>query len=343
VSGCDLGPSHDVPNVGPAPIHLVGENVGLTTAYVRGHPIELAFDRLLNPSLLLRQTFELRDLNGNFLEPAVAYDPVARVVRICPPDLPQDRYLINITTPANSQSTGGLRAIDGATLDPTQDPNLCQPYAAINGVCVVEFPVASGAAYAGADACPGGGGSSAAVPPIDFCREVMPIFQSKCGGGACHAGPLPAAGLSMVTPALLRATALDRVAQGSNTGTRSAAEPQSNTFGVDMPIVDTGNAPGDSWLVYKLLLASPPACSSTPGATCDAGTPGVVNNRLAVSWNILSDSERQTLSDWVPGREMPFPTDPTLPLGNAPEALTADEMETVSLWILQGAAVPDCP
>jgi hypothetical protein len=290
---------------------------------VPGTPIELAFDRLLLPSSVTRQTFQLQDLAGNFLQPVPSYDPVSRVVRLCISGLqPDQSYRVTIAAPGDGGDPNGLRAIDGALLDPTQTNQ-------------VEFPVTSGAAYTGVDACQ-------SPTPIDFCKDVLPVFASKCNGGACHSGSLPAAGLLMTTPSGIRETAINRVAQGSNTGPRSVSQAPTRPFGVDMPIIDAANAPGDSWLVYKLLLAVPPECSSTQGAAPCNPDAGVPQQRLATPWSVLSDSERATLSDWILGREMPYPTDPSAEAGTAKEPLTADEMETVSLWILQGAAVPDC-
>jgi hypothetical protein len=317
--------------VGAAAVHLVGANVSTTQALQVGDPIELAFDRLLDPSILKRQTFVMSDLAGNFLQPTIAYDPVARVVRLCmqgPALQPDQTYRITIQAPTDPTDTNGLRAIDGATLDPTQNN-------------VLEFPVVpSTRSYTGYDAC-----DPTASKKVDFCAEVMPIFQGKCGTSKCHgaSSQFPAAGLVLTYPALLRATALNRVAQGSNTGTRAAAgAPGAIVFGVDMPIIDTASAPGDSWLVYKILLA-PPACSVMPlDSTCSAPATGVQNPRLAATWTPLADGERQTLSDWVLGREMPFPSDPSADPGTTNEPLTVDEMETVSLWVLQGAPAPDC-
>ena len=54
----------------------------------------------------------------------------------------------------------------------------------------------------------------------------------------------------------------------------------------------------------------------------------------------MSDDERATLSNYIPGREMPYPTDPTAPLDSATSPLTGDELDTVSTWIRQGAAIP---
>jgi hypothetical protein len=316
-------------------VHIVGQNVGLNQPLAVGVPVEIAFDRLLDPSSVTRQTFVLQDLQGNYVEPTPSYDPVARVVRLCftnePATLqPDQSYRLTILSPQDAGDPSGLRAIDGAELDPSANP-------------VIEFPVvaATGAGYTGSDACVG-------ASPVDFCSQVFPIFTSKCGGSVCHAGTLPAAGLQMTTTSGILATAIGRVAQGSNTGDQSQAAPPGIVFGVDMPIIGTGD-PGNSWLMYKLLLAEPPACSSTPGAAaCDAGAPGIEDNRypsVTPAWTLISDSERATLSNYVLGREMPYPVDPSAPLDSATTPLTGDELDTVSTWIQQGAAVPQagCP
>ncbi|HEY3815703.1 MAG TPA: hypothetical protein VGL81_00950 [Polyangiaceae bacterium] len=327
LAGCDTGHQDDQPVGVGAPVHIVGANVGPTQALVTGAPIEIAFDRLLNPFAVNRQTFVLQDLFGNFLEPTPSYDPVARVVRLCmqssPALLPDQSYQLTIIAPTSPTDPAGFRAIDGAGLDPSVSP-------------VIEFPVVAGAAYTGSDACAG-------ATAVDFCSQVLPIFASKCGTAVCHGtGPLPAAGLLMTTPEGIQATAVGRVAQGSNTGNAASAEPPGLLFGVDMPIISPGS-PGNSWLVYKLLLAEPPACSSTPGTACDAGAPGVEDNRYPLvtpAWALLSDSERATLSNYIQGREMPYPVDPSAPLDSTTAPLTGDELDTVSTWILQGAGIP---
>jgi hypothetical protein len=273
-----------------------------------------------------RQTFILQDLFGNFLVPTPSYDPVSRVVRLCmnnsPALLADQSYQLTILAPSSPTDSTGLRAIDGAGLDPSVNP-------------VIEFPVVLGAAYTGSDACTGATG-------VDFCSQVLPIFASKCGTSVCHGGDLPAAGLLMTTPQGIQATAMNRVAQGANTGNNATSEPPGLVFGVDMPIITPG-APGQSWLMYKMLLADPPTCSSTPGTSCDAGSPGVEANRYPLvtpAWGPMSDDERTTLSDYVQGREMPYPADPSASLDSATAPLTWDELDTVSTWIQQGATIP---
>jgi hypothetical protein len=248
--------------------------------------------------------------------------------------LPDQSYELTIIPPTSPTDPAGFRAIDGAGLDPSVSP-------------VIEFPVVAGPAYTGSDACTG-------ATPVDFCSQVLPIFAnvdslgvSRCGGASgCHGGDLPAAGLLLTTAEGIQRTAIGRVAQGSNTGNASQAEPPGLAFGVDMPIITPG-APGASWLMYKLLLAEPPACSSTLDdggvQACDAGAPGVQNNRypaVTPAWTLMSDSERATLANYVQGREMPYPMDPSAPLDSATAPLTGDELDTVSLWIQQGAGIP---
>jgi hypothetical protein len=238
-------------------------------------------------------------------------------------------YKVMMVRPKDSTDANGVRAIDGATLAPSV------PQA-------IEFPIACGA-DAGAD---GGGGAAGApgppIPSVEFCSQINPIIQTKCGGSMCHGGPLAAAGLRLDSPQAIAATAIGRVAQGANTGARAAAQPASLLFAQDMPIVQPGT-PGNSWLMYKLLMAEPPACSSTAGAAvCDASVAGVMDNVHTEAWVDLSRSERETLSNMVPGREMPFPSDPSADAGQALEPLTLDELELVNDWILEGAPVNAC-
>jgi hypothetical protein len=335
-AGCDLGTQHDEPHFGlGAPVHLVNANVGSSKPPLAiGGRIELFFDRLLLQASITRQAFVLTDLSDNTpgTPPTLTYDPVARVVAIYPqtPLMACQTYKVTIATPQSPTDVNGVRAIDGATLDPSVNP-------------VIEFPMECSSGDAGADA--GGAGAAVPAPPVpsvDFCSQVIPILQSKCDGSTCHGGSLPAAGLRLDSPQAIAATAVGRVAQGSNTGARASAQPASLLFGQDMPIVQAGT-PGNSWMMYKLLMAVPSACSSTAGAApCDASAPGVMNDVHTESWGDMSASERATLTSMVQGREMPFPGDPSAPLGMGTEPLTLDELELVNDWILQGAPVTTC-
>ncbi len=240
----------------------------------------------------------------------MAYDPVSRVVTVTPtadqPVTPGQTYQLTVATPQSGIT--GLLAIDGATLDPAEAPTLT--------FLVVQA------------------GSQVGVPTVDYCLDINPIFEAKCGGLVCHSPPpdsQQADGLVLTEAWGVTATAIGRVAVGANTGPRPSAEAPSLTFGLDMPIIDPGPGtpaagnPANSWLMYKLLMAVP-----SPG---DAGP-----------IEPLSNSERAILASLVPGREMPFPADPAAPLTAAGAQLTVDQLELVSTWIAQGAVVPpSCP
>jgi hypothetical protein len=222
------------------PVRLVGQNVGPSRSIASGAPIELFFDRLLLPLSVTRQSLVLTDAVGNGLSPTIAYDPVARAVTITPmaPLDPCQSYKVFLVVPGDAADLNGLRAIDGAVLDPSTPPS-------------IEFAVSGNCA---GDGGPGAPGRMLAAPSIDFCGAITPIFQSKCAGPTCHGGALPSAGLRLDSSQAIADTMINQVAHGSNTGPRAQAAPPSELFGIDMPIVDPGS-PGDSWLVYKLLLA----------------------------------------------------------------------------------------
>lgn len=349
IAGCDTGTPQNETTFGSgagAPIHLVGSNVGPSKPIAPNDVIEFFFDRLLLADSVTRQSFPITDLAGDVLDnPHVLYDPVARSVTLTPlAPLPAcQTFRVYLTTP-NDAGPGGLLTIDGATLDPSTP-------------AFVEFPVlgtcATGA-DAGPDAAPPATGTVTVFPTIDFCSSVFPIFASKCTGATCHGGDLPAAGLRLDSPQAIVDTAINRVSIEANQGSRSQPEPPSNTFGLDMAIIDRSSAtsgdPGDSWLLYKLLMAQPPACSSSPNVgPCNATTPVVQHDYHSEPWTGISDTERAVLASYMVGREMPFPSDPGAATGPSesptlyPQDLTLDELDTVSLWIAQGAPVPPCP
>ena len=309
-------------------MHLVGQNIGPGQPIAPGARIELFFDRLLLPVSVTRQSFVLSDANGPYGAPTVAYDPVARAVMLSPdPPLdPCQAYKVVLVVPGDAADPNGVRAIDGAVLDPSTPAS-------------VEFSVTGKCTGDAAAAAPV---TAPPLPQVDFCASIIPIINSKCAGPTCHGGPLPSAGLRLDSSQAIADTLINQVAHGSNTGPRTRAQPPGDLFGLDMPIVDPG-APGDSWLVYKLLLADPPACSSTAGAPpCDASAPGVMNDLHSRPWNGISSTERATLSNFVLGRAMPFPSDPSADPSTASEPLTLDELERINFWIFEGAPVPAC-
>jgi hypothetical protein len=359
---CDQGHQDDRPATTGSPVHVVNANVGLgtplPTTHADGSPstIELAFDQLLSPASITRQTFILTDLtappNGpNDLTPSLSYDPVARVVSLTPlsPLTPNLTYRLTITTPSGPGDPNGLRSVGGTTLDATSPITLPITFTAVAGT------------------------QPAIAHSVDFCSDIMPIFLQKCGTSGCHSGPLPAEGLGLDSFAAVQLT-IKRTAQTANMGT-SAYPPSvpgcgASTcppFGVDMPIIDPGTSarssgdPGNSWLLYKLLLALPSPCpdidkgnadggdagddasadagdGAADDGECEAGTAGVLPGppTYHLAWQDLTPGARGTLANLVAGAPMPYPAD-------EPTGLALQDLETLSFWIAAGAPMFSCP
>lgn len=302
--------------------------------------IQIAFDRMLLPASVTRQAFLLGDANNVALEPVVTYDPVRRIVTLSNPDpgggswlTPGLSYKLILTTPQTSPDhVSGARAIDGAILD-----------AASTGE--VGFMASAAANAGGIDA------------KMSFCNDVLPIFQARCSAGQCHGAPtiqppserfpdghtVPAAGLLLETSQGVLATAIGRVAQGSNTGaTAGAGGPPYPKFGIDVPIIDPGD-PGNSWVMYKLLLAPRPTVDGgiLDGTNCGGvAVPPTTGPSPLTAWVEMSDDERARLSNYVLGNQMPYPPAPGK--DDRSQNLTLDELERIRAWIAEGATVDDC-
>lgn len=263
------------------------------------------------------------------LAPVVVYDPIARTVTLLPPKQPWlaegQTYTLVLGIPDGDEDQGGVRAIDRAKLFADQKREIAFLVGPKTNVPI--------------------------EPTVTLCRDVLPIFTAKCNLPTCHGnGDSAAASLVLDTSAGIGATAIGRIAQGSNTGGRSSGAPSgSRLFGVDMPIIDPGN-PGNSWLMYKIDLARQPTLTqAVPNFACTAGlleteqkfafaplAPGAQRN--------ADEIERSILSDFILGREMPFPS---AGAGGSydTEPLTFDEREKVRIWIkslVPGAAMPEC-
>ncbi len=241
-------------------------------------------------------------------------------------------YSLVIVPPQGPEDPNGLRALDNATIDPKSS----------------RFPVIVS----------GDAGAQTQPATIDYCGQVQRLFTLHCAAGPCHVIPSSntpggfAEGLRLDSPAAVLATAVGRVSQESNTGPRavaqhagappSGAQPSRALFGVDMPIVDpNGGAgglgdPGNSWLLYKLLLAIP-----SPG---DGGVQASAH-LIPPPLPDVTDNERAILANYVLGREMPYPTNVDANPSQSP--LTNDDFESISRWIAQpndaGIVPPSCP
>ncbi len=308
-----MGPFHDAPAPSASAPRINVDrgrtNIGYPAVYTVDQPIRIAFDRFLDPNGVTRQAVLLQTSGGILLtDELIAYDPVTLTVTLSDPGAPlpwltvgQDyRVVLNVAGPG----VGGLVAIDGAPLAYTTT------------------------LFFTAGAAPSPSPTPPAPKPasIDFCTEILGnIFGASASGCTnCHAPAAPL-GLDLSTPAGVLATAIGQVADESNTGPRSQPATQLNgsPFGIDMPVITPGE-PGNSWLVYKTLLAVP---SAAPDSGVNAPTSPV------------SLDERTRLGDYVLGHAMPLPGGTTPPVN-----LTESQLESLSAWIAQGALVPpSCP
>jgi hypothetical protein len=339
--GCDQGHQDDQPVINSsAPI-----TPALLTATVQaGDAIVLQFNRYLNPGSVNRQTIQLLTSSGNsFTDPLIAYDPVLLQVTLSNPGGGQawltagQNYNVKIIVA--TPTTQGLLAIDNATLGAPFEQSVT-----VNGPETTPAP----------------------LPAMHFCVDVLPIFINKCAyTPACHASPssssgknplfadggtFPAAGLVLDSAQGIIDTAIGKVAHGSNVGPMAGTPsspscPTSNyskcPFAVDMPIIDPGtNGSGDpanSWLLYKTLLATPPATDDKLLAQCAPAQTYETSSNPTPS---ISSSDwmaaRAALDDFILGSQMPYPV---VQEGGAPlvTPLSVQELERIRLWIQEGA------
>ena len=314
-------------------MRVLGTSVDPVTAEVPADGvIQISFDRYLLPSTITRQSYVVVD-NMNqplgSLDLKTVYDPVARTVTIAGPQgpgvawlTPGLEYKVVLLVPRDEASDlGGFRAIDRSPLE-----NVVQVVfraGAVSGVTTLD-------------------------PAVDFCADVLPIFQAKCAGGGCHGPPASgsatrsAASLILTSTDGLRITAKGRVAQGSNTGGKSfTPAPEGPIFGIDMALIQPGN-PGSSWLMYKVEMAPHPVIDAgqEPSYACTPpeGSPPVPARAapyrpLAPVSSRATDGERERLGNFILGREMPYPNG---------QPLTFEQRELIRIWIANGAETREC-
>lgn len=336
MTACDVrNTPHDQATIGP-PISILGTNLGTEGTVPADGVIQVAFDRYLLPSTITRQSYVIVDSTnqalGN-LPLRTVYDPVARTVTIVGPDGPDapwltvdQSYKLVLPVPtANNSDLGGFRAIDRATLRADQKR---------------EFVFRAGPPTHQAHY----------EPTVDFCADVMPIFQAKCNGALCHGvGTTAAAGLVLTSRAGIIDTARGRVAQGANTSARAfSPEPPNKIFGVNMAVIEPYD-PGSSWLMYKIEMAPPPVVTTVarPPILCsldEASPPSPASDLLplATAKTTVDETERSILNDYVLGQPMPYPANDASHPTYAFQPLTFQERERVRIWIARGAETPEC-
>ncbi len=298
---CDRGvpiPGDDV-----APLHLVDVNIGPQRALILGDPIELAFDRYLDPASATRQSFAVVDGFGTLAPtPQVDYDPETRTVRISaasdPWLLADQPYTLIVGIPQPGEFLGGVRGLDGGTLTPDQNLRIA-------------FMVREGQARAPS-------------PPVSVCEQIQPLLTRACA--SCHDGTT--LGLDLRDADGLQRTALRKVARGSVTSPLS--QPTGVGFGNATLLAPPSAA--TSYLLDKILLHAPGTHESRASCT----QPQTQDEPLAVQ--IIEDPgdiERARLRERVHGMAMP-PTDS----GIAP--LSLHERRVLSRWIREGSPLATC-
>lgn len=357
-AGCDQGHQDDLRAQDHAPaVRVVGTNFGGGAVVPANGSVQVAFDRVLHPASVNRQAAVVIEVGGRAVgNPAVSFDPVTRVLSLSGPNGQGSRWLTPglpyelVLTDANAKdSIGGVRATDGAAI-------------ALDQPRVLAF-------FAGAEVTDER--ARGFDPPVEFCRDVLPVFRAKCSGSQCHGAPRPgfgdtsrlvdgqtrpAQGLVLDTSVGVANTALSRVAQESNTGPRAGlgAPALPRIFGIDMAIVEPAN-PGSSWLLYKVMMAAPadpfgpvdagtapPSAAPIAQKRCDGSdgpAPVVIGAPLA-PWAPITDEERSRFSNSMLGSPMPYPSRPGT--DDRSQHLTYEELERLRIWIAQGAKVQEC-
>lgn len=290
--------------------------------------IQLRFDRYLLPSTVSRQSFALTEASGASIGTnyVVSYDPVTLTVTLSadsgrPWVVAGQPYKLRLPVADEDPQGFGVRAIDGSPL-------------AGGTLRDISFVVSK-------DSAPE---AEVTDPRIDFCRDVQPVLTAKCSGKLCHGSSAEsaAAGLMLATFGDVQATATGRVAHGSATGARRRlANDPGSVFGIDMPLVDKGNA-ANSWLLYKVLLAAPPSSPINGDLTCPGSGKTAQDPPVPIAQPPFSPDaiEQAILNDYVLGREMPYPG--TGPADYRTQPLTFAERVRLRLWIDQGAVGESC-
>ncbi len=245
--------------------------------------IRVQFDRFLSPASAVRQgvCVQATTVGAGATDECIGgltpqYDPVDRVAVWVPsvPLMPMTRYNVRLLPPKDENDANGIRAFDGVPLEkeftfafttgdatavavePKRDIGFCS----LPSLCMAPKDVCS-------------------EPPVDTLYGPSSLLNACAGStGSCHTPPPPNVietglvgsvlsfkGESGVPDAVRLLVERSIVATETATGPDPAAPRRSSKdiFGQNMPVIDKTN-PGNSYLLYKLILALPPRCPFDP-------------------------------------------------------------------------------
>ena len=319
VTACDVGgPDFEVEAPPPKiPAFLVSTGPGLNADGLKERvqlssgikvwekgALELRFDRYLDPSTTIRQSYclssdttnptSLGECNGVPTSPA--YDPVSRALVIyLNEDLKSGtQYRLTLFSPPADTTadplTKGLRAFDGVPLERT-----------------LTFVFDTGFIPMGTER---------EQPPAAF-TDCKPVQQAFGGCTSCHTnrdnttGLTPPMGLNLQLAAL--PASINRVAvQTQHGGDATTPSTSVRNFGTNMPLI-APQAPGNSYLLYKALALE-----------------GYDPENLA-------EGETERLRNFITGYPMPAVEPASGPLD---VVQNAERMLLISRWIAAGATCP---
>lgn len=293
--------------------------------------VRIRFDRFLRTDTAVRQSVQVFGGTPNkdgtlpaaaFLEPT--YDPVERTVTLRPDGnlVPGVLYTVRITRPSDDENGFGFRAWDGA--------ELAKSYVFQFKTGTTTDPLEVGEASTKCGVCLP---SADKRDPGTLVESGFGHLSGDCSG--CHQGTDAPMALDMKTYEAIRRTAVGRIAHQTMTGPSTArAEESPALFGATMPVISSGQ-PGNSYVLYKMLMLSDWTSGEDGGENKRFLLPA--DQRPAGGYQgdklVRPDDElRRIRSAFVAGVEMP------------PGGYDIGRLRTISRWIAEGA--PDdasCP
>jgi hypothetical protein len=252
----------------------------------RTFSIRVQFDRFLMPSTATRQALCLQDATvggeatgtEHCIPAGIApeYDPVDRVATwtIRGAIMEHTRYNVRLFAPTDPGDPNGVRAFDGAPLE----KEFTFAFTTGKGGAGLEPPRSLGFCDV-RRLCPLPDGACDAPMPVGVTTSPHAFFAGNCtSGGACHGGENGNTGPSGsvlrldddgagggIAGAVRHLVDHAIVARETATGVDPVAPSRNvlSPFGHNMPYIDATN-PGNSYLLYKMILALAPRCPFDP-------------------------------------------------------------------------------